>query len=308
MPVWSRNLDKNPFTAETTQHQAGIAVNKKTLKTAAFISMLIFSAVAATCFLNSGQANPYNYEWKKQTETSPPEGTLPPTIQVLSPENNTAFASNNITLTLNVSMPESNNVSLYVTIYYTPSWQHDANGLKKIRLDQSSINLTDIPEGPRWIEIEAVATGYAYDLRHEIKDYHYITYYVGYKITSSSVINFIIDNTAPTITSLSVDNKTHSSSDVPLTLTVNEPISQVNYSVDGQRNATTAGNTTLTNLPYGEHNVTVYATDMAGHTGASETVYFSVEEPFPTTMVITPVLSVVVLGVGLAAYFKKHKH
>ena len=78
--------------------------------------------------------------------------------------------------------------------------------------------------------------------------------------------------------------------------------------MDGQRNATTAGNTTLTNLPYGEHNVTVYATDMAGHTGASETVYFSVEEPFPTTMVITPVLSVVVLGVGLAAYFKKHKH
>jgi len=145
-------------------------------------------------------------------------------------------------------MPESNNVSLYVNVYYTPSWQHDANRLKKIRLDQSSINLTEIPEGPRWIEIEAVATGYAYDLRHEIKDYHYVTYYVGYKITSSAVINFIIDNTAPTIKSLSVDNKTYSSSDVPLILTVNEPVSQVNYSVDGQRNATTAGNTTLTNL------------------------------------------------------------
>ena len=278
------------------------------LLTAAFISMLIFSAVAATQFLNLGQANPYIREWKKQTETSPPEGTLPPTIQILSPENNTAYASNNITLALNVSMPESNDVSLYVDVYYTPSWQHDANGLKTIRLDQSSINLTDIPEGPRWLEIQAVATGYAYDLGHEIEDHYYITYYVGYKITSSSVVSFIIDNTAPTVISLSVDNKTYFSSDVPLTLIVNEPVSQVNYSLDGQRNATTVGNTTLTNLPYGEHNVTVYATDLAGHVGASETIYFSVEEPFPTTMVIAPAALVAGFGVGLVVQFNKRKN
>ena len=66
----------------------------------------------------------------------------------------------------------------------------------------------------------------------------------------------------------------------------------------------------MTNLPYGEHNVTVYATDIAGNTGVSETVYFTVEEPpkpFLTTMVIAPAASVAVLSVGLAAYFRKHR-
>ena len=72
-----------------------------------------------------------------------------------------------------------------------------------------------------------------------------------------------------------MDNKIYFSSDVPLTLTVNEPVSQVTYSLDGQRNVTTAGNTTLTNLPYGEHNVTVYTTDKAGNVGASGTIHFN---------------------------------
>jgi TolA-binding protein len=75
----------------------------------------------------------------------------------------------------------------------------------------------------------------------------------------------------------------------------------------GHEKENIAGNTTLTNLPYGEHNVTVYATDKAGNTGTSETIYFSVEEPFPTTMVITLAASMAVLGAGLAVYFKKRK-
>jgi hypothetical protein len=56
------------------------------------------------------------------------------------------------------------------------------------------------------------------------------------------------------------------------------------------------------------HSVTVYAKDAFGNVGASETVSFSVEVPFPATLVVAPVASVVVIGAVLAIYFKKRKH
>lgn len=73
---------------------------------------------------------------------------------------------------------------------------------------------------------------------------------------------------------------------------------------------TIAGNIILTGLSEGAHNVTVYATDIAGHVGASETITFTVAKPesLPTTMVIAPIASVVVIGVGLLVYFKKRGH
>lgn len=65
-----------------------------------------------------------------------------------------------------------------------PSWLHWPNGqLVKIGVAQGSISLTDIPEGPRWLEVYAVATALAYETRHELKRNYYITYYVSYKIT-----------------------------------------------------------------------------------------------------------------------------
>jgi hypothetical protein len=94
-----------------------------------------------------------------------------------------------------------------------------------------------------------------------------------------------------------------------LSFAVSEPVTWIGYSLDGQNNVTTTGNMTLAGLPNGYHNITVYATDKAGNAGASETIYFSVEvpEPFPTTMVIAPMASVTVVGVGLVVYFTKRK-
>ncbi len=61
-------------------------------------------------------------------------------------------------------------------------------------------------------------------------------------------------------------------------------------------------------MPKGEHNITVYVTDLSGNTGASEIVYFSVEVPFPLAPVaVVSVASVAVVGVGLLVYFKKRK-
>lgn len=115
----------------------------------------------------------------------------------------------------------------------------------------------------------------------------------------------------PNVALLLPPNSSFSTSVVKLNFTVDQSVSQVEYSLDGRENMTINGNTTLTDLPNGYHNVTVYATDEAGNTGASETVYFSVEvpEPFPiSTIAAVSVATVAITGAGLLSYFRRRKH
>jgi hypothetical protein len=274
--------------------------------------MLSLLFLVAMQFVYLGQANPYIRDWEKEGDIPPPDGTLPPIISIISPQNNTAYASNNVSLTVNVSMPQSNSVSLYINeLYYVPSWKHGANNdLVEIDASQGSISLSNVPEGPHWLEVYAVASAYAYESGHKIDGIHYTTYFVNYKITSSSMVNFTIDNTAPTVLSVSLENKTYSTSDLPLNVIVNEPVSQIIYSLDGQSNRTVTGNTTLNNVSNGAHTLTMHVLDSAGNAGGLETLFFSVDVQnlFPTTMVIAPIASVAVVSAGLLVYFKKRKH
>jgi hypothetical protein len=126
---------------------------------------------------------------------------------------------------------------------------------------------------------------------------------------TSEIVDFSIDTISPRISILSPENKTYAATDIPLNLTVNEKGSQITYSLDGQENVTIAGNTTLTGLSEGAHNLTFYVTDSVGNTGASETIYFGIE-PFPTALVAAvaaAVVSAVVVGVSLLVHFRKRK-
>jgi hypothetical protein len=93
-----------------------------------------------------------------------------------------------------------------------------------------------------------------------------------------------------------------------LVFAVNRTVSKLSYSLDGEDNVIVDGNTTLCGLPNGEHCITIYATDIVGNTGVSETVYFTVEVPFPSMMVMAPIAIAAAIGVGLILYFKKRKH
>jgi hypothetical protein len=84
-----------------------------------------------------------------------------------------------------------------------------------------------------------------------------------------------------------------------LTFTASEPTSWIGYSLDGQENITVAGNTVLVRLFVGSHYLTVYANDTAENTGASETIYFRMETPFPTTLVVAVAIIACVFGFGL---------
>ena len=46
------------------------------------------------------------------------------------------------------------------------------------------------------------------------------------------------------------------------------------------------GDIILDNLPAGEHELVIYVQDLAGNIGVSEKTYFSITEPFPTTIAV----------------------
>jgi len=160
---------------------------------------------------------------------------------------------------------------------------------------EGAANLTELTEGPHNLTV------------HAVFDYAPTTYSkLGYYKESESTVNFMIDTVPPEVVILSLGNKTYYTTDIPLNLIVNEPDSQITYDLDGQENMTFVGNTTLTNLSYGEHNVMVYAKDVAGNVAVS-TIRFNTE-PFPTTLVMSTGISLAIIGVGLLVYFKKRKH
>ena len=95
-------------------------------------------------------------------------------------------------------------------------------------------------------------------------------------VTEFGIQAFIIDETEedvtikgsynetipPVIEILSPQNTTYATTSVPLTFTVYDYslISWMGYSLDNQPNATITGNTTLTGLALGTHDITVYVT------------------------------------------------
>jgi parallel beta-helix repeat protein len=118
---------------------------------------------------------------------------------------------------------------------------------------------------------------------------------------------FYTPKVPPKIVILSPVNQQFNESVVPLSFTVNKPVNWTGYSLDGGETVTVAGNVTLKGLANGVHNVTVYAKDAFGNTGASETVSFNVEVSFPATMIIAPVALVAVVSVVFIVYFRKRK-
>jgi N-acetylneuraminic acid mutarotase len=109
----------------------------------------------------------------------------------------------------------------------------------------------------------------------------------------------------PRISVISPENQNYNVSSVSLAFTVNRPVVWMGHSLDGRETVTITGNTTLSGLSNGLHNITVYARDEFENTGASETISFSVDVPVPTPLVVTAVVTVVAIGVGLLVYFKK---
>ena len=252
---------------------------KKTFLTAAFISVLLLIAMNEGYFVRLVQANPYRYE-----RVSPPVGTIPPVISVLSPKNASVHRMKDITVAFNVYLKCTRLSSIY-GIYLEASWTQGSvnvytqNSRSPELPEVWSYNETfwDMPDG----EYSLVITAYGSGGHAEA-----FTKYVFY-MTSVSVVNFTIA-TPPEVSVLSPLNETYGSSKVTLQLAVDKSFSKISYVLDYQNNMTIDGNATLTDLSNGMHNVTVYAWDTAENVGSSETVTFTVDTTAPSISILSP--------------------
>ena len=165
------------------------------------------------------------------------------------------------------------------------------------------VSLSGLSDGWHTVEVTVTASG-SY-VSQEKGGQHF-----GSATGSSGKISFMVDNSPPTISILSLNAKAYSTSDLPLTFHLSENATKIAYCQDGKENATISGNVTLTGLTDGNHNVTLYAWDTAGNIGTSETLLFNVEvpNPFPTLPVVTAsAVSAVAVGAVLLVYRKKRR-
>jgi len=222
-----------------------------------------------------------------------------PEISIISPQN----------MTFNVSSPPLNfTVSYRYLIATNASVCFSMDGKDNVTIFSGKESLPVSVETifiPYNLEIDNLSDGL-----HNLTVYAEITYlYYGLSSDFSSV-QFTIDTSPPRVLVFSPENKTYDATDIQLDINVDESTSQIEYCLDGQDNVTVAGNTTLTGLSVGVHNVTVYAWDAVGNVGSSETVTFTVAEPeaFPTALVaVASVATIAAVGAGLLVYFKKRK-
>ena len=269
----------------------------------AFVLAFLLSVTAVSVFVGVAEANPYFFGG----EISPPPNSVPIVISVSSPANATLYGTSNITVAFNASSQETS-LNCITRVRYTADWLPDEVCVYQQDSDAPDFPTSiehettyQVPDGNHSLIIEARGPGSYVDGAKWTK--------YSFSMTTALAVNFTVDTTPPSIFVLLPENKTYDTSDVALNFTVSEAASQVSYVLDGGENLTVEGNTTLTGLSTGVHNVTVYATDPAGNTGASETVTFTVAkpEPFPTAPVVASAATAVAITAALLVYFKKRR-
>lgn len=134
----------------------------------------------------------------------------------------------------------------------------------------------------------------------------------GYMIAGSTLASaFMIkispeaDVQTPVVTISSPKSKTYETSNIPLTFTVNGQSSWLGYTLDGQQTGPITGNTTLTGLTVGVHNLTVSTRDSTGLVGTSETILFTVGARFPSEIVFAGVAIPIAASVSFLLYLKR---
>jgi len=115
------------------------------------------------------------------------------------------------------------------------------------------------------------------------------------------------DSQPPVVTLINPQGKTYETGEIPLVVTVNEQVSAISYVLDAHPEVTITGNTTLSGLAVGSHNITVSAQDSAGLIGSSSTIQFTVVARFPTELAIASVTVVAAASIGFLTYFKRDR-
>jgi hypothetical protein len=230
-------------------------------------------------------------------------------IRISSPEDNASYSNGTVNLCFNVTLHGPNTITkqLYAA-KYEGDWMQEAvwcpystatdEGSSYFR--QYDFNVTDIPFGEHSLNITARAGG-------EFTKDSPLPIYI-FSLSKILSVKFSV-RTNPVITFPSLQNVTFDTSSVPLNFTIDHQVTEVAYCLDGQDSVSIDGNTTLTGLSNGQHNVTVYATDSLGRTDVSDMQLFYVEAPELPVVPFIAVSAVVIVSAvaGVLIYFKKRK-
>ncbi len=195
-------------------------------------------------------------------------GTVPPKLQITSPENKT-----------------------YSDVYLSYNINKGVDWIGYSIDNQSNVTITEetklfgLSQGPHTIML------YANDSQGNMG--------------SSSPVYFSLDSLPPSIMILIPQNQSYSSTDMQLTFIVNKTVSELSYNLDGEGNITIIGNVTLPALSDGSHRLTVYATDLIGNSG-STVVYFNITSfPF-ITIAATAAIVTIALAAGFLFYKRRN--
>ena len=293
---------------------------------ATFVMVFIITVVAGTFLINPGLA-PWILD--------PP---FPPEIYVLSPEVDKTYAVSSIVFTFDgqdsPARTEPELVHYQHGFFNFSTVQYWLDGVIigwLADLSQPfSATLTGLSDGRHNVEVTASATwdgGYDYASG--------VRLFAQYPYVSSGKIYFSVDTTPPSMSILSLQNKTYDTVDIPLDFTLSEPVSWVGYSLNGKANITITErvsnvtdsygqfdivrftvNMVLTELSEGSHSLIIYAKDAVGNMGKSEIIQFTIvketelkPQPFPHAIIATAFVSVAAVSAGLLLfYFWKRNH
>jgi hypothetical protein len=258
---------------------------KKTFIALIIISTMLISIVVVMQ-VNFGKANPVGGYFPHDPHTI---------IRVLSPENFTyCFAKS-------ISFEFSLNLSLWYPDYlskYNPSYscfvypiQYFLDGkfageiLENIteKFRNFSVIIEGLANGTHSLEVNVTTNGVYWHQIGVINGAPSMDLSSAPVLDSSGLIYFSADNLhlPPIISKISLENNSYYSVKIPLRFNVDEPTSQISYSLDNEANVTIDGNTTLAGFAEGLHSLVIYACDTIGNMGKSKTVFFTIV-PQPT--------------------------
>ena len=208
--------------------------------------------------------------WLNVNEKYNPVGyaTVPPQVQITSPENKTY-----------------KDVTLIFTINRGAEWiGYSLDNRANITINGET-QLVNLTQGSHNIVI------YANDSSGNMG--------------SSNTVSFFVDTTPPKIVIASPQNQSYGGTDIQLDFTVNKKVTKIEYSLDGSKNETIVGNVTLSALTNGSHKLTIYTVDEIGNLG-SQTVYFTIA-PFPLMAVAAAAASVTIASAAGYLLYKRKK-
>jgi hypothetical protein len=273
------------------------------------VLLLILALIASTTapFL-SVKANPMEFPPREMIPV--PEG-VNITVNVASPTENAVYHNRTINVNFDATIdgPSSLSMGLHIISTYQGDWMQESAwcpfppgfdfGEGDMRPSmQRNFTIFDIPFGEHMLNITVSGSGGYWENGTEYLFNTQKTVSVRFAIPTNPIITFAL-----------LQDATFETSSVPLNFTVDYPVTEMSYCLDGQEPLPLSGNATLTDLANGQHNVTVYATSKYGYTGVSETLFFNVNAPeFPVAPFITVSAAVVASAFsGVIVFFKKRK-